>query len=131
MKKVVIGIGLGTLAGLVDIVLMLVQNLPVNACLSAFSLWVITGLFVAIMPSKLHPSLKAIFIALLILLPSAFLIGWEKPATLIPIVIVTLILGTLLGLFYRRFTKEMQPAGEVKPEEQKKETTDQNNSSIN
>lgn len=109
MKKIIIGIGLGTLAGMLDIVFMLIQKLPVNACLSAFSLWVVTGLFVSIMPSKLHPSIKAIFIALLILLPSAFLIGSENPSTLIPILIMTFILGALLGFFYKRFTREVLP----------------------
>ena len=114
MKKIVISIGLGTLAGLVDMIPMLFQKLPVNACLSAFSLWVITGLFVAIIPLKLHPSVKAIFIALLILLPDAFLIGWEKPSTIIPILIMTVILGALLGFFYKRFTREVLPVEEIK-----------------
>lgn len=126
MKKIVIGIGLGTLAGMVDIVFMLIQKLPVNACLSAFSLWVITGLFVSIMPSKFHPSIKAIFIALLIFLPSAFLIGWEKASNLIPILLMTAILGTLLGFFFKRFTKEPSSAEPVQMEESNEKKSNEN-----
>ena len=43
-------------------------------------------------------------IAFLVLLPSAILIGWQEPVALIPITIMTLILGSLLGIFIDKYT---------------------------
>jgi hypothetical protein len=38
-------------------------------------------------------------------LPSVFIIGWEDPLSLIPIVIMTLFLGSILGFAYGKLAK--------------------------
>ena len=43
MKKTVIGLGLGTIAGIIDLIPMLIQKLPVNAYFSAFTMWIVIG----------------------------------------------------------------------------------------
>ena len=105
MKKIVIGIGLGTMAGIIDLLPMIIQKLPFNACLSAFSMWIVIGFFVSLIEMKLHAVLSAIIIALLVLLPDAFIIGWDEPFKLIPVFILTILIGGLLGYFFNRFTK--------------------------
>ncbi len=47
--------------------------------------------------------LKGILISFLLLTPSAVIIGWQQPTSLIPIFIMTLILGSLLGYSINRF----------------------------
>jgi hypothetical protein len=49
--------------------------------------------------------LKGIVIAFLCLLPSVFIIGWNDPVSLLPIAIMTLILGALLGFGYGKLAK--------------------------
>ncbi|MFH0773256.1 MAG: hypothetical protein V1922_03005 [bacterium] len=99
MKKIKIGILLGIVAGIIDVIPMLLQKLTWDANLSAFSLWVISGYLIANTKSKLKGVLKGISISFLVLIPSAILIGWKEPIALIPIFVMTFILGALLGFF--------------------------------
>ena len=97
MKKIKIGILLGILAGIIDIVPMIFQGLTWDANISAFTLWIVVGFFISSTDLKLNSIIKGILIAFLVLLPTAILIGWKEPVSLIPIVIMTTILGGLLG----------------------------------
>ncbi|WP_445475401.1 hypothetical protein ACT9XH_01250 [Methanococcoides methylutens] len=105
MKKVRLGLTLGVIAGIIDVIPMLIQDLTWDANLSAFSLWVVSGFLIATSGIKINGALKGIIISFLILLPSAILIGWDDPFILFPIFIMTLILGSLLGYFVDKFGK--------------------------
>jgi hypothetical protein len=104
-NKILIGVVLGVIAGIFDIIPMLLQNLTWDANLSAFFLWVVSGFMLATSDLKLPPVLKGIVISFLCLLPSAFIIGWKEPFSLIPIGVMTLILGALLGFVYNKMAK--------------------------
>jgi len=103
-KKIFIGIGFGVLAGLVDIIPMIIQNLPWDANLSAFAMWIVVGICIASIDWRINRILKGIIISFLIFLPSGILIGWKEPLSLIPISIMTLILGGLSGYFISKYT---------------------------
>lgn len=105
MRKIVLGILLGVIAGMIDLIPMLFQNLTLDANLSAFSLWVITGFLIAISKINVTGELKGIIISFLVLFPSAILIGWKEPVSLVPIVVMTLILGAFIGYFIEKFGK--------------------------
>jgi len=98
MKNILIGIISGVTAGIIDIIPMILQKLSWDANLSAFCMWIITGLFVSMYNYKIPIVIGSIITAFLILLPTAVLIGWKEPLSLIPISIMTLILSFLLGL---------------------------------
>jgi len=97
MKKIVIGLILGIVAGVIDIIPMIIQGLTWDANISAFSMWIIVGFLVSIIDLKINSIVKGILIAFLVLLPSAILIVWKEPISLIPISIMTVILGGLIG----------------------------------
>ena len=103
MKNKVLGAGLGTIAGIIDIIPMILQKLTWDANLSAFSMWIIVGLIISSIDFKIPPIVKGIFVSFMILIPSAILIAWKQPFTLIPIAIMTLILGGGLGYFIDKF----------------------------
>ena len=103
-KKIFIGIGFGVLAGLVDLIPMIIQNLTWDANSSAFSMWVIVGIFIASVNWKMNRILKGIIISFLVFLPSGILIDWKEPLSLIPISTMTLILGGLSGYFISKYT---------------------------
>ncbi len=46
--------------------------------------------------------LKGILISFLLLIPCAFIIGWKEPISLLPIAIMTLIIGALLGFLIEK-----------------------------
>jgi hypothetical protein len=105
MKKTLLGILLGAVAGIIDVIPMVFMKLTWDANISAFAMWVIIGYFLSSIDSKLHPILKGIVVSFLVLLPSAILIGWNDPKSLIPIIVMTTILGSLLGYSINRLTK--------------------------
>lgn len=92
-----IGILLGAIAGVIDVIPMLAMKLPLAANLSAFSLWVVAGFLVQHTSLKLNSLAKGLVISLLVFLSTAFLIGQNDPADLIPPLVMTVILGSLLG----------------------------------
>lgn len=104
-NAIVAGVLLGAVAGVLDMIPMLLQGLTWDANLSAFFLWMVSGFMLATSNLKLTPVLKGILIPFICLLPSAFIIGWKEPFSLVPIGIMTLILGALLGFVYGKVVK--------------------------
>lgn len=104
-NKIVIGVVLGIIMGVLDVIPMVLQGLTWDANLSAFFLWIVAGFMLATSNLKLQPVLKGIVIAFLCLLPSVFIIGWYDPVSLVPIGMMTLILGALLGYSYGKLVK--------------------------
>lgn len=93
---------IGALAGVIDVIPMIMQKLSWDADLSAFTMWVVVGYLVSAVDIKLNPLLKGILIAFIILLPTAILIGAKEPISLLPIGLMTLILGAGVGYFAGR-----------------------------
>jgi hypothetical protein len=106
LNKIEMGIIFGIIAGIIDVIPMISQKLTWDANLSAFSMWIIAGFMVSTSNLKINSMLKGILISFLLLTPSAIIIGWHQPISLIPIFLMTLILGGLLGYFVNRFGGE-------------------------
>ena len=97
---------IGIAAGVIDLIPMIIQKLTWDANLSAFSFWVVTGFMVATSGLRINPVLKGVLLAVLCLLPTLFLIGWQNPLSLMPILVMTLILGALVGFAFNKIVKE-------------------------
>ena len=104
-NNIVIGLLLGITMGIIDVIPMVLQGFTWDANLSAFFLWVVSGFLLATSTLKLQATLKGIVIAFLCLLPSVFIIGWNDPLALVPVGVMTLILGALLGFSYGKLAK--------------------------
>jgi len=105
MKKIIIGVLLGAVAGIIDIIPMLIQKLSWDANISAFTFWIIAGFFIATTKIGLEGTMKGMAVSLLLLTPLAFIIGWKEPVSLLPIVIMNLILGSTLGFLIDKHGK--------------------------
>ena len=105
-KRIVLGLLLGIAAGIIDVIPMIFQNLTWDANISAFSLWTICGLLISITQININPVIKGLLISFSVLTPCAILIAWKEPYSLIPILIMTSALGSLLGFTIDKFTKE-------------------------
>ena len=104
-NNIVVGLLLGIVMGVIDVIPMVLQGLTWDANLSAFFLWIVSGFMLATSDLKLRPILKGIVIGFLCLLPSVFIIGWHDPISLVPVGIMTLILGAVLGFSYGKLAK--------------------------
>jgi hypothetical protein len=103
-KRIITGILLGAMAGFVDLIPMFVQKLTFDADISAFSMWLVIGFLVSVTHINVKPFLKGLILSFAVLLPIAFIIGWHEPLSLIPISIMTLILGGMLGVTFHKIT---------------------------
>jgi len=106
MKKILLGILFGAIAGAIDIIPMIIQKLSLDANISAFSMWVIIGFLISVTKINVPSFLKGIIISFLVLTPCAIIIGWKEPLSLIPICAMTLILGSVLGIVINKVIKE-------------------------
>ena len=93
---------IGAVAGVIDVIPMIAQNLTWDANLSAFFFWVATGTVIAVADLPLKGAVKGVVVAYALLVPLAFLIGWANPANLVPIAAMTLILGSAAGIVVER-----------------------------
>jgi len=84
---------------------MVLQKLTWDANLVAFLLWAISGFLIATTNIKIKSVANGVIIPFMVLLPSAMLIGWKEPFSLIPIFIMTLILGSALGFLIDKYGK--------------------------
>ena len=106
-KKILYGLLLGSIAGILDLIPMVIQSLPWDANLSALSMWIIAGFFISTTELRIHPVLKGILISWLCLIPCAFIIAWDEPFSVIPILLMTTFLGGLLGFGFSYLIKRM------------------------
>lgn len=103
MKRIYIGILVGTIAGIIDVIPMIIQKLSWDANLSAFTMWVVVGFLVSVVDLKINSILKGLLIAVLVAFPVVIIVGAQDPASLVPIGIMTLILGSAVGYAVGRF----------------------------
>lgn len=103
MKKTQLGISLGIIAGIIDVIPMTIQKLTWDANISAFTFWIIAGFFIATTNINLPGILQGITVSILLLIPLALIIGWKNPVDLIPILIMNVILGSALGFFINKY----------------------------
>ena len=97
MNPILTGILLGIVAGIIDVIPMTIKKLTWDANISAFTMWIVVGFFISAIDINIQPIVEGILIALLTLMPCAILIGWKEPKSLIPILVMTILLGGLLG----------------------------------
>ena len=105
-RKILTGLLIGLAAGIIDVIPMIIQGLTWDANLAAFSMWIIIGFFLSVTNMKIKGVLKGLVISFLVLIPNLFIIGWKEPKSLIPIFIMTIILGSLAGFVYQKIVKE-------------------------
>jgi len=105
MKKILVGMLVGVCAGIIDVVPMLIQKLSWGANISAFSAWVVIGFFIASSDLKINSIVKGLLISFLTVIPVLVIIGWKDPVVLLPILIMTAILGSLSGFMIDKLKK--------------------------
>lgn len=93
------GLILGIIAGFIDVIPMAVLGLPLNASISAFSMWVVIGYLISVPSIKLKGAFKGLLVSFLVLLPNLFII---TVSNLLPIIIMTVVLGSALGYFIEK-----------------------------
>ncbi len=98
MRSLLIGLCVGAVAGILDILPMVLKKMPARAVLSAFVQWVALGLVIAHVRSPLPQWLSGLAVGLLCSVPIVLIVSEKEPAS-VPIILGTsTALGALCGL---------------------------------
>ena len=103
MKKVIISLAIGVIAGIIDVVPMLLQGLDAVYSLSAFVQWVVVGFVINHMECGLRGWKKGLVVAELLALPILVLLSKADASALAPIVAMSAILGSLVGFVAEKY----------------------------
>ncbi len=97
MNNVFISILIGSAAGLVDIIPMIIKKLDRLFILSAFSMWVSVGILSWNLTLVKIPALNSLLFALLVFAPLSFLVYRLDRAAMIQVCVTMVVLGLLTG----------------------------------
>lgn len=102
-NKTKVGIIVGIIFGIVDIIPMILMKMTWDTLVSAFLMCVIGGFIISTSNLKLNNTLKGMLIFFLIATPIMILVIAGSPQELIPMLITNLVIGSLMGYFIGRF----------------------------
>ena len=102
-NKTKVGLIVGIIFGIVDIIPMILMKMTWDTLVSAFSMCVIGGFIISTSNLKLNNTLKGTSIFFLMAVPMMIIVGAGAPQELIPMLITNLIIGSLMGYSISRF----------------------------
>ncbi|MBI9093024.1 MAG: hypothetical protein JEZ12_27740 [Desulfobacterium sp.] len=103
MEKLFISLGIGVIAGIIDIIPMIIQKIDKYSTISAFIHWILLGFIISYIQLPLSGWLKGIVIAEISALPIVLLVLKEDPKSVFPILSMTAILGCAVGFSTGKF----------------------------
>ncbi len=90
-------IAAGLIAGLIDIIPMIIKKLDPLFIASAFTMWLVAGFLAGTLHLTGIPAVNGLLCALLVFLPLSFLIYRMDRAAMIQVCVTTVVLGLLVG----------------------------------
>lgn len=103
MKKLIKAVLIGAGAGVIDVAPMAAQKMNVYACLSAFVFWLAMGIVISYVVMPVRNWLKGLIVAELSMLPIGVLIFQSEPGSVVIVVVMTALLGSLTGYLTGRY----------------------------
>ncbi|RXQ87173.1 hypothetical protein EO244_16660 [Ancylomarina salipaludis] len=103
MNNFLIAILIGLLAGLIDIIPMIIQKLDKRDTISAFIHYFALGLIIPFVNLGIAPWITGIGIALLTSIPIMIIVYPRDKKAIIPMIVFSLILGAGIGIAGAKF----------------------------
>ena len=103
MNEILIALTIGIVAGIIDVVPMIIQKMEKTANLSAFAHWVLLGLIIPFVSWNIAPWLKGLIIAEISAIPVLFIVAAKDQKAILPITIMSAILGIAVGIAGKAF----------------------------
>ncbi len=98
MSSFFIALLIGIVAGIIDVIPMLIQKMNKYANLSAFFHWVFLGLIIPFVAWPIAAWLKGLLIAELAAIPILFMVAPADKKAILPITIMSAILGIAVSV---------------------------------
>jgi len=103
MNDFVIAIIIGLVAGLIDVIPMIIMKLEKVANISAFVHYFVLGLIIPFVNWEIEPWLKGVIISLLSALPVMIIVYPKDKRAVIPMIVFSLLLGAGIGIAGAKF----------------------------
>ena len=103
MDSILIALAIGIIAGIIDVTPMIIQKLDKFANISAFAHWVVLGLIIPFVDWNIAPWLKGLILGELSAIPIMILVYQEDKKALIPMGILSAILGIGVAIAGAKF----------------------------
>lgn len=97
MEKLFKALIIGFIAGIIDVIPMIIQKLDIYADISAFSQWIILGIIISYIEIGLKGILKGLLVAEISVIPILIIVSEKGLFSIVPIIVMTAILGSLAG----------------------------------
>jgi len=97
MNTILIALLIGIVAGIIDIIPMIVQKLDKYANASAFTHWVILGLIIPFVDWNIQPWLTGMIIGVISAIPVILMTFKYDKKSMVPILAMSIILGIGIG----------------------------------
>lgn len=104
MRKIKLCLGLGISAGVVDLIPMLLQNLDWYSNISAFVQWIVLGFLINYIRLPFRGWLNGFIVAVAVAIPVMILVAKNGAAAVIPIIIMSSILGSVVGWLGEKYS---------------------------
>ena len=104
-QKLLVAFFVGVIAGLIDITPGLIRGVDVHITLAGFFFWVGLGPAIAFISLPIKDWLKGLIVASILAIPGIILMAMIEPNTVIPMIVVTVLLGSLVGFLTGRFAR--------------------------
>ncbi len=98
MDNILIALAIGIVAGIIDVIPMIIQKMEKAANLSAFTHWVVLGLIIPFVSWDIAPWLKGLIVAEISAIPVLFMVASEDKKAIIPVTVMSAILGIGVGI---------------------------------
>jgi len=98
MNEILIALIIGIIAGIIDVIPMIIQKMDKYANLSAFSHWVVLGLIIPFVSWDISAWLKGLIIAEISAIPILLIVVPKDKKAVIPISIMSAILGIAVAI---------------------------------
>ena len=103
MNEILIALTIGIVAGIIDVVPMVIQKMEKTANLSAFAHWVVLGLIIPFVSWNIAPWLKGFIIAEISAIPILFIVATKDKKAILPITVMSAILGISVAIAGKAF----------------------------
>lgn len=103
MNHILMALIIGIVAGFFDVIPMILMKLNKNAILSAFMHWLVLGLIIPFVEWNIDPWLKGLIIGELSAIPVMISIYSYDKKSMIPIILMSAILGIGVAIAGARF----------------------------
>jgi len=102
-KKTTIAIIIGLIAGILDLIPLILVSAPILNMISILMFWIVTSYFVAHVKLSKNTILNGLILSTLNMLPLVIVIYTVNPKDFMPMLSMAIVLGPLVGYLNGRF----------------------------